>query len=214
MTGVRTIYEEIEQLQDHYRRIDRLKKLATTTGAIDIDAIDDPRDERVLEAIRASDKEDTLYATIGVPLPDGTRVRFTANGQRATNIELDESVARCSVSDTEVKPDEQVVIDASDSNAELVRFDVDGDGDFDRTNDNEFKEAVRYSDFGTSGGSCGNRPADRYLGVSVDNGRAKLTVEGSVSIFPTEPQVGGRVTLTLATRSIPTAYRLRRQQIR
>lgn len=85
----------------------------------------------------------------GVPLPEETRVRFTANGQRATNIELDEPVARCSVSDTEVKPDEQVVIDASDSNAELVRFDVDGDGDFDRTNDNDFKEAVRYSDFGT-----------------------------------------------------------------
>lgn len=58
-------------------------------------------------------------------------------------------IARCTVSATTVEPGEQVIIDASDSNAELVRFDVTGDGEFDRTNDADFTEVVTYADPGT-----------------------------------------------------------------
>lgn len=56
--------------------------------------------------------------------------------------------ARCSVSNTEVEPNDQITIDASDSNADLVRIDVDGDGEFDRTNDDDFREVVTYADPG------------------------------------------------------------------
>ena len=58
-------------------------------------------------------------------------------------------LARCSVSPSEVAPGDRVVIDASDSDAELVRFDVDGDGDVDRVNDDDFTEVVTYPDSGT-----------------------------------------------------------------
>lgn len=58
-------------------------------------------------------------------------------------------VARCSIPDTEVTPGDQVVIDASASTADLVRFDTDGDGSFDRTNDDTFRELVRYTAPGT-----------------------------------------------------------------
>jgi len=43
----------IEQLQDQRRRVERIEKLATTVGEINIDGIDNPRDEAVLAAIRA-----------------------------------------------------------------------------------------------------------------------------------------------------------------
>jgi len=45
----------IDQLQDQRRRVEQIEKLATTAREIDVDGIDNPRDETVLEAIRASD---------------------------------------------------------------------------------------------------------------------------------------------------------------
>lgn len=75
---------------------------------------------------------------------DGATDRFT---QEMTVIGA--PVARCTVSDTEVVSGEQVVIDASGSDAELVRFDVDGDGDFDRTNQANYREFVTYDEAGT-----------------------------------------------------------------
>ncbi len=60
-----------------------------------------------------------------------------------------EPQASCSVSDTDVEQGEEIIIDASQSTAELVRFDVDGDGEFEQTYTSDFRASVRYDAPGT-----------------------------------------------------------------
>lgn len=86
----------------------------------------------------------TYAVTLEVVDGEGATDRIT----RQVTVE-GEPNALCSVSDTEIEEGERVIIDASQSNAELVRFDTDGDGSFDRTNDNDFREVVTYREPGT-----------------------------------------------------------------
>lgn len=82
-------------------------------------------------------------ATLTVEDDDGATDRVTGSFTVAG------PVARCSVSDTDVDPGDTVVLDASASNADLVRFDTDGDGDFDRTAVDGFRASVTFDEAGT-----------------------------------------------------------------
>lgn len=58
-------------------------------------------------------------------------------------------VARCTIPTTEVVPGEQVVIDASNSTADLVSFDVDGDGTVELTGTRDLRQSVQYEASGS-----------------------------------------------------------------
>lgn len=90
------------------------------------------------------DEPDRYWVTLEVEDDEGA----TDSTTRIVSIAA-APLARCSVSDTEVEPGEQVVIDASESTAELVRFNIQGGEKFDRTDQSDFREVVTYSDSGS-----------------------------------------------------------------
>ncbi|PSQ45303.1 hypothetical protein BRD17_01775 [Halobacteriales archaeon SW_7_68_16] len=59
------------------------------------------------------------------------------------------SSASCTASPTTVEPGETVTLDASDSNATFVEFDVDGDGEYDRGDETDFVIETTYAEPGT-----------------------------------------------------------------
>ena len=89
------------------------------------------------------DEPGTYSVTLEVVDDDGATAQVTQEVTVA-----DDPVARCTVSDRTVASGEKVLINASESNADLIAIDVDGDGTFERTNEEDFREAVSYADPG------------------------------------------------------------------
>jgi PKD repeat protein len=69
--------------------------------------------------------------------------------QGTTQLDADTQVAQCTASPTEVEPGEVVTLDASDSDANFVEFDVDGDGEYERVDETDLVIEVTYDTAGT-----------------------------------------------------------------
>lgn len=82
-----------------------------------------------------ADAEPAAPVRTGVPGANG--VNLPVDGippsEPITPVEPPEPILSTSQESTGTEPADQLVIAASDSAADLVRFDIDGDGDFDRT---------------------------------------------------------------------------------
>lgn len=73
----------------------------------------------------------------------------TASTERIVPVVVPAPVARCSLSAVRVNESETITIDASGSeNAAFVRFDLDGDGTFERTDESDFTVTATYDEAG------------------------------------------------------------------
>jgi PKD repeat protein len=149
--------------------------------------------------------EGTYGASVTVVDDDGS----TDDTSRAVEVYREAVVPtpRCSLSETTIHPGETVTIDASESSdAVFVEFDVDGDGEYEHSDETDFRVNVTYGEPGTyavsvraSSNTGDSRTADCGAVTVTEN----AAPNASLSHAPTGPEPGDTVTLDASASTDP-----------
>ncbi|WP_254764258.1 PKD domain-containing protein [Natrinema marinum] len=133
-----------------------------------------------------------VVAVVTVVDDDGA----TASASADVSVATPPPLATCTLSASTVGPNETIVVDAGGSDAAFVRFDLDGDGEYDVTDETDFRTEISYEESGTY--------QPRVLAVRGDRtdettcGNVTIAGSGPISEVPILPVAGGIGALGIA----------------